>query len=279
VTATATARRHARSAARSVGSSKAARLTARGGLLARASFYTLLAALVLDVAATRGGGRQANANGALSLIARDPAGWAAIALAALGLVSLGVVRIIGAVRDRRATRTERLRTLGQGICYVALTWAPVDFLLGSRQTGSEQAQRSETARVLRWPAGRELLVVVGLVVVGVCAFQIRSALEQDFTDGLSLRQAPGWVRRYAEFAGTVGIAARALVFVPIGALLVVAAVQSDPAHAKGLDAELALLARQSWWGPGVLVLVAAGLLVFASYTLVEARYRRVAQSH
>ena len=56
----------------------------------------------------------------------------------------------------------------------------------------------------------------------------------------------------------------------------VAAVQEDPQHARGLDAELAMLARQSWWGPALLGLVSAGLVVLAAYSAVEARYRQVA---
>jgi hypothetical protein len=154
----------------------------------------------------------------------------------------------------------------------------LSFLFGSRQTGSEQAQHTETSTVLSWPGGRILVAVAGLVVVGVCAYQIKCAVTQDFTDGMSLRTAPRWVCRLVDVAGTVGIAARALVFVPIGVLLLVAAAEADPAHAKGLDAELATLARQSWWGPAVLVLVAAGLVVFACYAALEARYRRVGRS-
>jgi hypothetical protein len=42
-----------------------------------------------------------------------------------------------------------------------------------------------------------------------------------------------------------------------------------------MDAELALLARQLWWGPALLGLVALGLFVLAAYSAVEARYRRV----
>jgi hypothetical protein len=116
------------------------------------------------------------------------------------------------------------------------------------------------------------------VFLGVCAYQIRSALRQDFTDGLDLERASRWVRPVVEAAGTVGIFARALVFLPVGIFLIVAALQSDPQHAKGLDASLAALARQSWWGPAVLGLVALGLTIFSGYSLLEARYRRVGRS-
>jgi hypothetical protein len=262
-----------------VGGSRTARIVARGGLVVRTAFYLLLVALILQVAFDgTSSGQQTNAHGALAAIAAQPLGKVLIAAAALGFLVLGLVRIAGAFRDREADTQQRLLTGAQGAFYAALTYVPLSFLFGSRSTGSEQAQRAQTATVLGWPGGRELVVAAGLVVIGVCVYQIRSALTQDFTDGLELRSAPGWVCRLVELAGSVGIAARALVFLPIGALLIVAAVQSDPGHAVGLDRELATLAHESWWGPAILCLVALGLLVFAVYSGLEARYRRVGKS-
>lgn len=273
------AKRSARKAATAVGGSRTARAVARAGLAARAGFYLLLAYLTVRVAVDGGAsGRQTNANGALTVVARDPLGKAVIAAAAVGFLTLGVVRIAGAVRDRAADRQQRVLTALQGAFYLVLTWVPLSFLLGSRRTGSEQAQHAETATILGWPGGRALVVAAGLVVIGVCAYQIRMALRQDFTDGLALHRAPAWVCRLVEAAGTVGIAARALVFLPIGILLCVAAVEADPGHAKGLDAELAVIARQSWWGPALLAVVALGLVVFAVYSALEARYRRLGRS-
>jgi hypothetical protein len=275
--ATATVR--GRAAADKVGRSSAVQTAARVGLAARAAFYLLLAGLVARMAFDGGSaGHQTNAHGALSVIAQTVAGKVAIAAAALGFLVLGLVRVAGAVRDRQAELPRRLVTGAQGVFYAALTWVPLSFLFGDRSTGSEQAQKQQTASMLSWPMGRELVVVAGLVVMTVCAVQIRAAVTQDFTEGLQLRRAPAWVCRLVEAAGTVGIAARAVVFLPVGVFLVVAAVQADPQHSKGIDAELALLARQSWWGPLLLGLVALGLVVFAVYAGLDARYRKVGRA-
>jgi len=275
---TAATRRRGRAAAHAVGRRRSARIAARAGLAARAGFYLLLAGLVARAAFDRSTGRQTNAHGAMSVIAQSTLGKAALAAAALGFLAFGVVRFAAAVRDREPDTRQRVLTAVQGLFYIGLAWVPLSFLFGSKQTGSEQAQKQETASVLGWPAGRELVVVGGLVVIGVFVYQIRSALKQDFEEGLELRQAPGWVCRLVTLAGTIGMVARAVVFLPIGVFLVVAAVQSDPQHSKGLDAELALLARQSWWGPTLLGAVALGLVVFALYSGLEARYRRVDKS-
>lgn len=276
---TAAARRRGRAAAQAVGRRRSARVAARVGLAARTGFYLLVAGLIARTAVDGGsGGKQTNAHGAMAVIASTVLGKAALAAAGLGFLALGVVLMAGAVRDRKAETRARVFTGLQGLFYAALTYVPLSFLFGSRQTGSEQAQKRETASVLSWPGGEVIVIVVGLIVLGVCAWQIRTALTQDFEEPLELRGAPGWVCWLVEAAGTVGMAARAVVFLPIGVFLIVAAVQADPQHSKGLDAELALLARQSWWGPTLLWVVVAGLLVFAVYSGLEARYRRVSRA-
>ena len=276
MTTIAPVKRELRKVAKLVDGKQVARVMARAGLVARAVFYLVLASLVVRVAAQGGGsGPQANPNGALSVVASDWAGMVAIAAAAVGFLALGLVRLAGAVRDRKATLGRRFVTFVKGLFYVAVAWVPLSFLLGRRQTGSEQAQQGQAARLFGWPGGRELMVLLGLIVVGICVFQIREALQQDFADGMNLRRASRWARRLVELAGTVGLVARALVLMPIGVLLVVAAVQADPAHAKGLDGELATLAGKAWWGPAILGLVAVGLLVFALYAGLEAKYRQV----
>lgn len=247
------------------------------GLVARTVFYLLLVYLVVQVAADGGrGGRQANAHGALTLIARNAVGEAVLVAAAAGFLVFGVVRVVGAVRDQQVEVWRRLTTALQGLFYVALAWVPMSFVMGRRQTGSEQQQHAETAAVLSWPLGRELVAAVGVIVVAVCGWQIRTALTRSFDDGLDLRGQPRRWKRAVSIVGAVGIAARAVVFVPIGVFLVVAAVQADPRHADGLDAELARMAQHAW-GPAVLALVAVGLLVFAAYSGIEARFRDVSR--
>src|SRR4051794_13858878 len=175
------AQRGGRRVASVVGGSRAARVVARGGLVVRTVFYLLLAALIVRVAFDgSSSGQQTNAHGALTTVAEQPLGWALIAAAALGFLVLGLVRIAGALRDHDADTSQRLLTAAQGAFYAALTYVPLSFLFGSRSTGSERAQHSQTAAVLGWPGGPVLVIAAGLVVIGVCAYQIRSALRQDF---------------------------------------------------------------------------------------------------
>lgn len=248
---------------------------ARLGLVGRAAFYLLLAGIVAAVAATgHGVGKQPDANGVLSLVASSVPGEVAISLVVVGFAAFGVERLVAAWRDHHGPLWKRVTTGLQGAFYLALAYVPASFLFGRRQAGSQQAQSHTTARLLGMPGGRVVVVLLGVVVVGICAWQVRTALTDDFEDGLRLNRAPRWVRRLVDLAGTTGIASRAMVFLPIGVFLIVSGVQDLPGQSKGLDVEALQLARHAW-GRAVLALMAVGLLVFAVYTMLEARYRDV----
>jgi hypothetical protein len=83
--------------------------------------------------------------------------------------------------------------------------------------------------------------------------------------------------RVARITGTVGIAGRALIFLPIGIWLIVAGFTFNPKNSHGLDSELLSLAGR-WWGLALLSGIAFVLAMFAAYSLLEARYRDVTRS-
>jgi hypothetical protein len=74
--------------------------------------------------------------------------------------------------------------------------------------------------------------------------------------------------------GVVGHIARGIVFALVGWFLIKAAVDYDPNKAIGLDGALRKLAHASY-GPVLLGLVAAGFIMFALYSIADARYRKV----
>jgi uncharacterized protein DUF1206 len=74
--------------------------------------------------------------------------------------------------------------------------------------------------------------------------------------------------------GRVGLVARAAVFAVVGYFLVRTAIAYDPSNAIGLDGALREVHAQPY-GSVLLTLVATGLIVFALFSLTEARYRRL----
>jgi hypothetical protein len=257
------------------GAEEALDVAGRLGLAGRTGFYAVLAGIVAEIAVLGGpAGHQADSQGALQIVCRSLPGQVAVAAAALGFVLLGAGRLVGAWRDAGSGTWRRVMTGAQGVFYLGLTYVPASYLAGDHQSGSERSQQQTAGRLLSLPAGREMVAGLGVVLVAVCVHQVRGALRRDFTDGLDLAGAPRFVRRITGLAGSVGIAARAVVFLPVGVFFVVAAVQADPGHADGLDAELLALSG-STWGDVALAAVAAGLAVFVVYSAIETRYRQV----
>jgi hypothetical protein len=277
VTATKTRRASTKSTSKSKSKSKsesAVAKAARFGLVARSGFYLLLTALVVNLAVEGSQGPQADAKGALETVARNLLGKIAIIAVGLGFLAFGATRLWSAIRDQRPSRWRRASTALQGAFYVVLMWIPLSYVFGNRTAGSNKSQHRVAGDLLRLPGGRVIVAALGVIVIVVCANQIRTALTQEYADGMDVDRSPPWVRWLVQAAATLGIPARALVFVPIGVCLVIAAVKSNPSHAKGLDQLLARLSGQ-WWGVLLLGLVAVGLLIFTTYSLLEARYRKV----
>jgi Domain of Unknown Function (DUF1206) len=81
-------------------------------------------------------------------------------------------------------------------------------------------------------------------------------------------------RRTFTGVGVLGHAARAVVFALIGYFLVRAALDCDQSKAVGLDGALATLQHASY-GSTVLGVVAAGLICFACFSALDARYHKV----
>jgi hypothetical protein len=247
---------------------------ARVGLVGRAVFYLLLAALTIHLLVEPSNGQQANANGALTTVAGNPLGLGLVIAAAVGFGCFGFARLVGAVADRRQSRGRRLTTAGQGLTYFGMCAVTLRFVAGRGATGSEQSQQDATSSLLHLPAGRLLVGAIGLVVVAVCGWQLAVAARGHFADTLQTEQMSGEVRRLVRWTGRIGIPARALAILPVGVFLVVAALTADPTDAQGLDGYLSNLINDPG-GKVLVALIAVGFTVFAVYTFFEARYRQV----
>lgn len=251
----------------------ALRVGARAGLVSRGVFYLLLVYLTVRVA-TASGGRQADANGALRLVGTSVLSSVILGLAAAGFALFGAVRLKAAWCDDDESRLSRATTALQGVSSFVVAWVPLSFALGSTSTGSSQQSDKHAHQLLGLPGGRIIVIVVGVIVLGWAAWQIRGAMQRDFADGLDTSACRPWVRRVITAVSAGGLAARAFVMAPIGIFFIVAAATYDANRARGLDGELQLLSRHSW-GQAVLALVALGLADFAAYAFIEARFRRV----
>jgi Domain of Unknown Function (DUF1206) len=255
-------------------SSRSLDVAARAGLVVRGIFYLLLAVLVLALLLGRPVVRQANANGALSAVEDTHVGTALLVVAAVGFAAFGLLRVVGALTDHRPGRLRRLSTAGQGVLYLGLSLGTVAFLLGLHALGSEGEQSRTASTVLGLPGGRVWLVAVGLVFLCTCLWQLFVAASGGFADTLHTERMDHPLRWLTLLTGRLGIPARALSVAPVGVFLVVAGARGKANSARGLNAFLLDLV-QAPWGRVLVVLVAAGFAVFATYSFLEAAFRQV----
>jgi hypothetical protein len=266
---------HARSAGTTIVQTRAFELASRAGFIARGIVYAIIGLLALDVAIGHGG-KITNQQGALRSIEQQPFGHVLLSLVAAGLGAYAVWRLLRAALGHGPEGAdhgiERLGAVGSGIAYAALCAIAVHLLTGSSNKSGNTQQTA--GGVFGWPAGRWIVGAAGLVMIGVGIYQLIRGIGRKFLDDSKTERMSPVIRKWFTPCGVVGHVARAIVFGLVGIFLLKAAVDYKANEAIGLDGALAKLYHQSY-GPGLLGLVAAGLIVFGLFSIAESRYRRI----
>jgi hypothetical protein len=270
--------------ARSAASSTLLRRLAQAGLLGYALLHLLVAWLVLQLAwpsAGRpgSGSRSADQSGALTLIARSPAGGPLLWALAVGLAGLCAWQSVEVLRHhrrlpppgprRRAAVLQAGKTLGTAVFYGYLAVSAVRTSLGHAQgRGKEQ---STVRGVLGWPGGQALVVAVAVVTAAIGVYVAVKGLRSGFLDEIDLDAVSPRMRVPTHRASQAGFVLKGLALVLSSLLVAWAAISFDPRQATGLDGAVRTVAGTAY-GPVVLTVIAAGLAAFAVYCLARARH-------
>jgi uncharacterized protein DUF1206 len=260
--------------ARQATESTPARFLARVGLVAYGVVHLLVAWLAVQVAIGDGG--KADKTGALKAVAANPAGAFLLWVITIGLAAFVVWQVVEAVWGYRYAGRERtkkrLTSAGEALLFGYLAFS-AGRIASSSAAPSDSDQSSLVAKVLAEPYGKALVAAVGLAVVAIAAFVVHHGIKKRFLDDLDLGPAAPSTRRTVTRLGQAGYAALGVAYGIAGALVVVAALNSDPSKATGLDTALKTLAAQPY-GDVLLIIVAVGVAAFGVYSMFDARYRR-----
>lgn len=236
----------------------------RLGFAARGLLYIAIAMLVLR------SGRSEDPGGALVELGERGGGLLLLAMAA-GFVAYGVWRLADAAlnlegHDPGAKGAGgRLAAAGSGAVYLAFAWQALRLAGGGDGGAGDRAE--ESARTaLTLPGGPLLLELAGAFLVGAGVYQLVKAYKCSFCDRLDPAVAN---RAFVRWTGRAGYAARGLIFMVSGFFLVSAGLDSRASEAGGMEDAL------RWLGSPVDLAVAAGLLLFGLFSLVEARFRMI----
>lgn len=265
-------------ARRAAGSAWAERL-ARVGLVAQGISFGLVAVLAIEVALGKGGAAT-DRQGALRTIAHGSFGRIVVILLALGFGAYALWRLAQAVLGRdveddggKAKWGKRASSLGKAAIYASLCWTAIEVLTGSGGGNSNQEQDA-TRGILGWPAGRWLVFALAAAIAGAALWNLYRGVSGRYKKQLKTGEMSATELRWTERIAVVGLVSRAVVFGLVAWFFFKTAAEYDPKQARGLDGALRKLAHEPY-GEWLLGIVAAGLLAFGLFCLIQARYREV----
>ena len=250
-------------------------LVARLGMVAYGLVHLLVAWLALQIAfgdLDGGGVGKADKTGALQQISANAGGKTVLWLVAVGLGVSALWQLAEAVTGDRKEKPARAMNAGEAVLFGYLSYSAGKIAAGS-SSSTDQAQLGLIGWLLSQSWGKPVVIMLGVAVIVAGLFVAYHGLSRRFAKEHDLDAAGRSLRKVADKLGQIGYVAVGAVYGTAGVLVVVAAVQSQPAKATGLDVALRSLAAQPY-GTWLLVLIAAGLAVFAVFTLFDARYRR-----
>jgi hypothetical protein len=251
----------------------AVKALSRVGYAARGVVFALVGVLAL-VAAT-GGGDAEGSQGALQTLLQQPFGRLILTLVALGLIAFALWRYIESIADLEDDGRDakglavRLGQFVSGLTYGGLgLWAFRSAMTDRASSGSGDSAESWTQTLMAQPFGGWLAMAAGLIVIAVAVGQALKGYRRGYMK--NLRSPPPWADSVMRF----GIIARAVVFLIAGAALFYAGATNNPENAVGLEGALEAIQAQPF-GQLLLALMGLGLIAFAVYCFIEARYRAV----
>ena len=245
----------------------------RVGFLAYGLVHLVVAWLAAQLALGDSSGK-VSSKGALHELARQPLGKLVLVVVAVGLFVLVLWRLLeawGGHRDEEGAELWRHRAVDvlKAVIYGAVGVSAVKVVLGAGSGGS--GARGWTARLMDLPAGRVLVGVAGLCIVGYGAANVWRGLNGNLADKLSAEGSTGDVGRLYLFLGRCGYAAKGIAAGLVGVLVCYAAITHEPRKSGGLDTALRDVLHQPFGAP-LLVAMAAGIACYGLFCFARARH-------
>jgi uncharacterized membrane protein YidH (DUF202 family) len=244
------------------------------GLVARGVLYLALAVLALDlVLGDRG--QDADPRGAMHDLAQNGFGIFLLAILCIGFAAFTLMHLYRAIADPDDKTSQRVKDLFWAVVNGLLSVLAASFLFSPSKpsSGSDEADKTITAKVMEMSGGRLLVGVVGLAIVGYGLYLLWRALSNDRQDERAVLDAAPHETPAIRMLARAGNVGRAAVLILIGVLVLVGAIQHDPNQTEGIDGALKRLLDHDW-GDVAVALIAIGFAAFGVYSLARAWVNR-----
>lgn len=243
----------------------------RIGLIAYGALHLLFAFIALQLAWSDS---STSSSGALQQLAKETYGQVILWVAALGLLLLAAWQALEAAAGYSWRESGRLRKRIESgvraVVYLLLAWLAASTAAG---LGGGTSEQGLTARLMSATAGRWLVGIVGLAIVGYGIAQIVKGIKTKFTEDLEGQGTAGESGSALVRLGQVGYVGKGASLIAVGGLFVWAAATYDAQKAGGLDAALHTLVQEPY-GPVLVTVIAIGLAAFGVYCFGWARHAK-----
>jgi len=251
------------------------------GWAAKAVVYLGVAWLVYQMA-TGTASEEASTTGALKLIQDATGGRLVLIVLGVGLLLYAAGRIleVTTLATGQIEKSDKAQAVVMSLVYLALAvsaFTAAGVSSGGGGQGGGGSEQQGAAVLLDLPFGRILVGLVGLGVIALGAYTVKKGVQKDFLPTLRTGEMSTTVRAWSERVGVAAYVTKGLILALLGWFLLQAAISHDSQKAVGLDGALHRVA-QAEWGRALLLAVAIGLLAYALFCALEARYRKVGVS-
>ena len=254
---------------------------ARAGFVAKGTVYAITGILTF-MAAFNMGGQKTGKLQVLEFLDKQTFGNILLILMGIGLACYATWRFIQSVSDPENIGTDikgkakRAAFFISGLIYLGLAVLAVMRVInsgGSSGTGGGSGS-SQNSSFLASETGLILIGVVGGIIIIVGIFQFIKAYKNDYTKKFDLTSLSEEKRRKSiKNTAKFGLSSRGVMFLIIGYFALQAALSSDPSEIKSTTEAFSFI-QESSYGAWLLGLVAAGLVAYAIYMFLMAKYRK-----
>jgi Domain of Unknown Function (DUF1206) len=251
----------------------------RAGYVVRGVLYGAMGAFALGLALGLGG-TATDQSGSLVILTGNPAGKVLLFAVVFGLGAYSVWGFVRALYDplHRGQDVpgiaERLGFVWSGIAYAAIVIFALHLLAGNGGSANHDTTQETIARILSYPAGQWLALLIGLFAIGVGLGQFVEAYRALFRKDLKRAEMSRAEKDIVDTLGRVGMLSRGVIFTLVGWFIIQGGTTRDPSRVHGFGgAFLALLAPP--YGRFLLGAVAVGFIALGLHSFACARWIRL----
>jgi hypothetical protein len=255
-----------------------ARWIAKTGYVARGIVYFIIGGFALLAAAGQGGDTH-NPKGALLTVLSTNYGAVLLSAVAIGLFCYAAWRLFQGVMDadQHGTDAKGLAVRG-GLLVSAATHTALGIWAVSaviRHGGDSGGKTGFAAWLMQQPYGPWLVGLVGLAIFGAGIAHIKKGVAKGYEKWFD---APESRMKVIRPVSTTGLVARGIVFLIVGGLFMFAGLNVNPEQAGGIREAMQWIQGLPF-GPTLFLVMAAGLVCFGAYSVLEGSYRRIGGLH